>query len=579
MSERILHGVAAAAGVAIGLAFRYQPPNLTIPRRAARSPEEEWARFEMAHAHAREDLKAIMEKSPKQAGIFEAHLMMLDDPMLHDGVRQRVEAGETIEQALASVVEKLAGMLSVLEDQLFAVRSVDVRDIGQRVLRILLDVPQSSLDTLREPAIVVARDLSPSDIVRLDPLLTLGICTASGTPTSHTTIIARMMGVPAVVGLGVEPLEQIEPGAQLILNGDDGTLIASPQEATLHRYRAIQKRQRARLQVIQRKSQSGARTADGRRVEIGANVGGRESAQDAIRYGAGGVGLLRTEFLFLEEARPLSEEEQIHAYREIFEVLNGRPVIARTLDIRGDKSLPYMDVHTERNHLLELRATRSYLSALDLCRIQLRALLQAAVGHNVHIMYPMINGLDELHQANSMLDTVRDELRAEGVPYAEDIPVGTMVETPAAAMTADILAGACDFLSIGTNDLIQYALAVDRTDARIPAQYESLHPAVIRLIKHTIDAAHDQGKWVGMCGELAGMQKAIPILLGLGLDEFSMAPPAIPQAKWLISQITVEEARKIAKAVLDLSSTAEIEWFMQDTLAQYTADRDESTSK
>lgn len=576
MSERILRGIAAAEGIAIGPAFRYAPPVLTPPQRPAGRPEEEMARFEAACQQARNEigeLKALIEGrvGAESAAIFDAHMAMLDDPMLYDAVSMRVQSGQPVEAAVAAATEELAAMLSGMESELFAARAADVQDVGRRILRILLGVPDTSLDALRQPAIVVAYDLTPSDTARLNPELTLGFCTAVGGLTSHTAILARTLGLPAVVGLGQAALDEIRDGETLVLDGAEGRVVVKPSSATVRRYREQRKAQQERLMAIRAGAQHEAHTADGRRVEVAANIGDLQSAREAVEMGAEGVGLLRTEFLYLENNRPPDEEFQVETYRAIFEALGGRPVIVRTLDIGGDKPPPYLRFDAELNPFLGWRAIRICLDDLSLFKTQLRAILRAAVGHRALIMYPMISALEELERANEILAEVRAELEREGLPYTPDVPVGIMVETPAAAMLADVLATRCDFFSLGTNDLTQYTLAVDRTNERVAHLFQPLHPAVLRLIRQTIEAAHAHGKWVGMCGELAGMKKAIPILLGLGLDEFSMVPRAIPEAKWLIGQLTDAQAMRIAEEALGYGTAAEIEALMSRVLAELGA--------
>jgi phosphotransferase system enzyme I (PtsI) len=376
-----------------------------------------------------------------------------------------------------------------------------------------------------------------------------------------------MLGIPAIVGLGESLLEAVEPQQMVALDGNAGTLVISPNSDTVRLYNQRMAKAESRLQVRKAAAENDARTANGRRVDVAANVGETASARDAIENGAEGIGLLRTEFLYLEDERPPSEEKQYSIYREIFEVMAGRPVIVRTLDIGGDKPPSYFSIPGEMNPFLGWRGVRISLEEQELFKTQIRAILRAALGHNARIMLPMVSDLEQITRTREIIESVELDLKRDSVEYAEAVPLGIMVETPAAAVLVDVLAEASDFLSIGTNDLTQYTLAVDRGNAKVANLFQPLHPSVLRLIKETIHEAHARGKWVGMCGELAGMQKAIPILLGFGLDEFSMSPRAIPEAKYLIGQLTDEQAREIASQATALRTALEIEDHMSHVLA------------
>lgn len=573
MEEIRLRGIAASDGIAIGPAFCYTPPDLTLPARSPGAADDEWARFEAARDSARAELAALRRRvaeraRDEEAAIFDAHRMMLDDPALARKVRQAVEGGQTVERAVAAATAELAELLAGMPDELFAARALDVQDVGRRILRILLELPEAALGNLDRPSIVVAQDLTPSDTASLDPALCLGICTAHGGATSHSAILARTLGIPAIAGLGEPLMQTVSTGAELILDGSEGLLVVAPGADTRDGYRALRAQQAARFLEMKAGVDREARTADGRRVEVAANVGDLESARDAAAHGAEGVGLLRTEFLYLGDVRPPTEEKQVAAYRGILEAMAGRPVIVRTLDIGGDKPPSYLPFPEEMNPFLGWRAIRVCLEETDLFKTQIRAILRAAAGHAVRIMFPMIGDLDEVRRAREIVARAGAELASEGLPHADGVPVGIMVETPAAALMVDVLSVAADFFSLGTNDLTQYTLAVDRGNPKVAGLFQPLHPAVLRLIRQTIDAAHANGKWVGMCGELAGMPRAIPILLGLGLDEFSMAPRAIPAAKHLIGRLGDDRARRIAEEALSLKTAAEVESYMRDVLSE-----------
>ncbi len=572
MAETRLQGIAASNGIAAGPAYCYSQPDLKIPDRPFTSVEQELQRFAAAVQQADRELQTLYETMKGRAGeqeaaIFDAHHMMLHDPTLAKKIRKSVEGGQIVERALMLAVDEFAAVLTGMKDELFAARAADVRDIGRRLLRILLGAPDTTLSNITQPAIVIADDLTPSDTASLDPAMTLGFCTARGGLTAHSAILARTLGIPAIVALGDELLHSVTTGTRLILDGKDGRLVISPDEATVQQYERTRQQHELHMVQVKAHAMEPTQTANGRRVEVAANIGDAGSARDAVANGAEGVGLLRTEFLYLDDVQPPSEEKQVGVYRGIFEVMGQRPVIVRTLDIGGDKPPSYLPFPQEMNPFLGWRAIRISLDRPELFKTQLRAILRAAAGYQVRIMFPMVSDLEELRAGRGMVEEVKAELEAAKIVFAEDVPVGIMVETPAAAMLVDVLSEAADFFSLGTNDLTQYTLAVDRGNATVAKLFQPLHPSVLRLIQRTIELAHARGKWVGMCGELAGMQKAIPILLGLGLDEFSMNPRAIPDAKHLIRQLSDERACQIAEQAMRLGTAAEIEAYLEKELA------------
>jgi phosphotransferase system enzyme I (PtsI) len=571
MPEKTFKGIPASDGIAIGPTFCYIPAELTIPVCAAGTVDEEMARFDMARERARIELQGLFDAIEKRAGkeqaaIFEAHQEMLFDPALEGKVRAEVELGQTVEQALVAAIDELASLLAGMGEELFAARAQDVKDVGCRILRILLGLPDTALSAVTRPSIIIAEDLTPSDTASLDPKLTLGFITAQGGLTSHSAILARTLGLPAIVGMGNGLLEKVSNGTFIVMDGRTGEMIIEPDQEIIVKYEQAKVQRESHLLILKAAAEKDARTANGRRVEVAANVGEVASTRDAMEHGAEGIGLLRTEFLYLEDAQPPSEEKQYRIYREIFEVVSDRPVIVRTLDIGGDKPPSYLPFPDEMNPFLGWRAIRISLDEPLLFKTQLRAILRAAVGHHVRIMFPMVSDLDELRRAREIVEAVKRDLELASVEFAADVPVGIMVETPAAAILVDVLAEASDFFSLGTNDLTQYTMAVDRGNARVSGLYQPLHPSVLRLIRQTIEAGHAKGKWVGMCGELAGMTKAIPILLGLGLDEFSMNPRAIPEAKHLIGKLTDEKAGMIAGQAMSFGTAVEIENYMKSIL-------------
>jgi phosphotransferase system enzyme I (PtsI) len=466
-------------------------------------------------------------------------------------------------------VSELGDVFRATGDEVLVQRATDLQDVGQRVIRLLAGRAEGSLARLARPCIVLAHELTPSDTATLGKSQVLGLCTAIGGATSHTAILARALGLPAVVGLGTALLAVAE-GTTVIVDGTAGQLRLAPDEPTVAAYRASQAAAAEEKAAAQTAAALPAVTRDGRRVEVAANVGDAEGARQALAQGAEGVGLLRTEFLYLDRATAPGEDEQVAAYTAVAEALQGLPVIVRTLDIGGDKPAPYLDLGQELNPFLGWRAIRYCLDQPEFFKVQLRAVLRAAADHNLKLMFPMIATLEEVQRALSLLDEARAELEAAGRPHAARIETGIMVEVPAAALMADRLAREVDFFSIGTNDLAQYTLAADRTNARVASLADPLHPAVLRLVKQVIDAGHSAGRWVGMCGEMAGQPEAIPILLGLGLDEFSMSPAAIPRAKQILRGLSRHDAQVIAGRALDLDSAGAVRDAMREVLAGLT---------
>ena len=566
---RVLQGLAASPGIAIGPAFRLERAPVRYQRTAAADRERELLRFQQAVEVAARQLeevhaRAAAESGASQAAIFEAQALMLQDPELLQKVRAAVEEeGIGAEAAVSDVAEEYIGILEALDDDYLRARSRDVRDVADRLLRALLGVSDSASAGLQTPSIIVARDLTPSDTVALDKSLVLGFCTAEGGTTSHTAILARALALPAVVGLGPGILE-IEDGTPLALDAGAGTVWVEPDAGTVAHCRAQRAAVAAFMLQAQDRAMEPAVTRDGHRVEVMANVGDVEGAWAALLAGAEGIGLLRSEFLYLERPTMPGEEEQYQAYRRILEVLDGRPVTLRTLDVGGDKELHYIQMPPQMNPSLGLRGIRLCLARPDIFRPQLRAALRAGAGHSLRVMFPMVSTLGEVRAAREMLESCRNELLAEGHPVADQMEVGVMVEVPAAALMADRLAAEVDFFSIGTNDLSQYVMAADRTSAEVAHLADAFHPAVLRLVRDVIAAAHTRGRRVGLCGELAGEPLAIPVLLGLGLDELSISPPRVPLAKQVIRALTIAEARDIAAQALALDSPEEIQAWVRE---------------
>ncbi|MBM4457845.1 MAG: phosphoenolpyruvate--protein phosphotransferase [Chloroflexi bacterium] len=555
---KTLRGVPASAGVAIGPAFPFRRLTPRFERQRCADPAVEWARGEAALATAAARLTALAIRArdqglAQQAAVLQAQALMLDDPELLDAVRTAIEEHALCaEAALSDAAERYAELLEALDDQYLAARAADVRDVARRVLHVLLGLTDAPGANLTQPAIILADDLASSDIAWLDPAFMLGFCTAGGSAASHTAILARELGLPAVAGAGAEIL-RIPADTPLILDGGEGLLLLDPTPATFAAYEAAGLAAQSRSAEAQAHAHEPAVTRDGWRAAVLANLSSVAGLQAALAAGAEGIGLLRTEFLYFERATAPTEDEQYLAYRAIFDAFGDRSVVLRTLDAGGDKTLPYLRLPPEPNPFLGLRGLRLCLRRPELFRPQLRAALRAGAGRRLKIMFPMVTAVAEVRAARAELENCRRALVAEGLPAAERLEVGIMVEAPAAALIADHLAAEVDFFSIGTNDLTQYTLAADRTNAEVADLASAYHPAVLRLVQGVIVAAHRQGKLVAMCGELAGDPTALPLLLGLGVDELSMAPAVIPLAKQVIRTLDRSALRSLAQGALALS--------------------------
>lgn len=566
-----LQGIPASEGFIVAPAFIYRPTQLDVQEEKVTDVRGEITRLHDALEQARDQLvelqRVIAEDDQEVAEIFEFQRMMLEDPTLVEAIEEKIRATTiNAEAALKSVMDDWVRRFETGGDTLMRLRAPDVRDAGNRVLRSLLGVAQEQpLSAIREPAIVVAEDLTPSDTAEMDRTKVRGLCTAGGGATSHVAILARMWNLPAVVGLG-DAVLRVPEGTPLAVNGETGVVEIDPSPDVIREYERQREEHAARIERAMTSRDAAATTKDGHRVEVVANIGDITSAEQAIELGAEGVGLLRTEFLYLERSTPPSEEEQYDAYKAIADVMKQRPLIIRTLDVGGDKPLPYVDLEPEMNPFLGVRAIRLSLRRPELFQPQLRAILRAAEGHDVKIMFPLIATYDEVTRAKEALNKAREDLAEEGIAHAEGIDVGIMVETPAAALEVDNIARLVDFFSIGSNDLTQYTLACDRGNEQLGDLFQALDPAVLRSIRHVIDAAHAAGKWVGVCGELAGQRLAIPVLLGLGLDEFSMTPRAIPEAKQVIRSMTLTRAQEIADHALSLPTVAEVKAYLESML-------------
>lgn len=564
--EKMLRGIPVSQGVSRSRVvvldrMRIDPAKWGILESDLAGEED---RLQTSLVETRRQILAVQERlreamGVKEAQIFDAHLLVLEDPMLiEEATRFIREDLVTAEFAFHEASEKYAEALSKVDDAYLSERAADIRDVAQRVLADLMgQAPCTGLTDLTEPCVVVAHDLTPSDTAMMDPAMVLGFVTEVGSRTSHTAILARSLRIPAVLGLD-KAISELHTGESVLLDGFNGFVVIDPSEQTLFEYGQLVDRQTSIEESLEVIHDDAAETRDGHRIILSANIERAADVEGVLQCGATGVGLFRTEFLFINRSDLPGEEEQFAAYCKVTESLAPDPVIIRTLDLGGDKLLSHVNVAAEMNPFLGWRAIRLCLQEKDLFRTQLRAILRASVFGNLKIMYPMISGVEELEAANVLLDECREQLRDEGVAFAEDVEIGIMIETPSAAMIADSLAKRVKFFSIGSNDLIQYALAVDRLNEKIAHLYEPTHPGILRLIKATVDAGQAHGIWTGICGEMAGDLAAVPLLLGLGVSELSVTPSMVPRVKMLIRSIEMSEARKLAEFALNSDSPKEI---------------------
>ncbi len=565
-----MQGIPGSPGIAIGkaLILKKEKNDVKIETISQDKIDNEIDKLHNALEKAKKQLKAIRENIEKEVGdekarIFDAQIMMIDDPELISALESKIkEERFSAPAAVKQVIERFAGMFDAMEDEYFKMRGTDIRDIGKRVINILLD-NNEIFGELDKEVIIVAEDLTPSAIAQLDTKKVLAFVTKDGSRTSHTSIIARSMGIPAVVGSGEALLDKVEDNSLLIVDGNSGEVYLDPDNNTLEIYEQKIIEYKTELERLAVYSNKKAKTKDGLAIEVAGNIGNIDDLETVLAKGGEAIGLFRTEFLYINRSKIPTEEEQFEVYKKVAERMGKNRVVIRTLDIGADKDVPYLGLPKEMNPFLGYRGIRLCLDKTDIFKPQIRAILRATKYGNLSIMFPMISSLEEVKQAKGIFNEVKMELDNENLEYNENIEIGIMVETPAAVMIADILAEEVDFFSIGTNDLIQYTLAVDRTNEKIADLYSSYHPAILRLIKKTIDEGHKAGIWVGMCGETAGDEFLLPFLLGAGLDEFSMSAISIPKIKESLEKWTREDAEKEMKNILKLKTIEEVKNYLQ----------------
>ncbi|NWQ41383.1 phosphoenolpyruvate--protein phosphotransferase [Bacillus sp. EB106-08-02-XG196] len=558
-----LQGIAASNGIAIAKAYRLVEPNLSFEKQTIEDADSEVSRFKEAIEKSKAELEAIRDRAQVELGadkaaIFEAHLLVLTDPELNGPIEDKIKSEKVnAEAALKDTADMFVMMFEQMDNEYMKERAADIRDVTKRVLSHLLGVQLVNPSMIAEEVIIVAEDLTPSDTAQLNRQYVLGFTTDIGGRTSHSAIMARSMEIPAVVGTK-SATEDINNGDLVIVDGLKGEVHINPTPELVEEYRNIHQQYEAQKTEWAKLVNEKTVSADDHHVELAANIGTPNDLKGVIENGGEGVGLYRTEFLYMGRDQLPTEEEQFEAYKAVLEGMNGKPVVVRTLDIGGDKELPYLQLPKELNPFLGFRAIRLCLEEQDIFRTQLRALLRASSYGNLKVMFPMIATLDEFREAKAILEEEKQKLISAGQKVSEDIELGIMVEIPSTAVLADQFAKEVDFFSIGTNDLIQYTMAADRMNQRVSYLYQPYSPSILRLVKMVIDAAHAEGKWAGMCGEMAGDETAIPLLLGLGLDEFSMSATSILKARSQIKKLSKAEMEKLATQVLNMQTTSQV---------------------
>lgn len=562
MSDSV-KGIAASNGIAIARAFVLENPELRVETKSCDDPKKELNRLETALEKASAELEEIRNHAEKEIGaeqaeIFSAHLLVLKDPEFIGAVKEKIQQEKlSAESALRDVTDTFIQLFENMENEYMKERATDIRDVSKRVLAHLLGVVFTTPAAISEESIIIASDLTPSDTAQFNRKFVKGFTTDIGGRTSHSAIMARSLEIPAVVGTK-SITKAVKPGVTVIVDGIEGVVIVDPSDEQIAEYEQKRAEFAEKKERLRRLVNEVSRTRDGEIVELAANIGSPEDLDAALENGAEAIGLYRTEFLYMGRQDLPDEEEQYNAYREVVEKMAGKPVVIRTLDIGGDKELPYLDLPEELNPFLGFRAIRLCLERDELFRTQIRALLRASAHGNVKVMFPMVATLEEFRTAKKILQEEYNRLAQAATPLAEKIEVGMMVEVPSAAVMARQFAREVDFFSIGTNDLIQYTMAADRMNERVSYLYQPYIPAVLQLIYHVIKAAHEEGKWVGMCGEMAGDPLAIPLLLGFGLDEFSMSATSILPAREQLLSLSKEEAKTFAESVLHMDSAEQV---------------------
>ena len=566
-----MRGIGTSPGIALGKVFVYKEPEINVVKENIENIEKEINRLDLAIEEGTKQVDKLYEKTlhnvgKEEAEIFNAHKMILKDPEFIGSIKEKVKSEKVnVEWAIKTISDEYIQIFENMEDEYLKERALDLKDISTRLLRILLGIEATDLGSIEEESIILAYDLTPSDTAQIDKKLVLGFVTEIGGPTSHSAIMARTMEIPSVSGIK-NVINIAKNGDFIIIDGKSGEILLNPSKEEIKYYSNKQKKYEEFKFQLKEMIGKESISKDGVKVEIAANIGTPKDMDKVLENDGEGVGLFRTEFLYMDRDTEPTEEEQFIAYKTVAEKLGEKPLVIRTLDIGGDKFLPYLDLPKEMNPFLGYRAIRLCLDRTEIFRTQLRAILRASHFGNIKIMFPMVSSIQEVRDAKKIIEEIKEELRSENIPFNEEIEIGIMVEIPAVAVHSDIFAKEVDFFSIGTNDLIQYTLAVARGHQDIVHLYNQYHPAVLKLIKMTIENGHKEGIWVGMCGEAAGDEKLIPILLAMGLDEFSMSSSSILKARWIINNTSKSEVESMLDTILSLPTAEDVEKFIDENI-------------
>ena len=564
-----MQGIGTSPGISMGKVFLYVEPEIKVKKKQIQAIEEEIQCLNEALEIAKQEIDKLYRITmdtigEEEAEIFSAHKMMLEDPEFISGIKEKISTEKiNVEWAVKETANMFISLFENIEDEYLRARAADLQDVSNRLLRVLLNIQSVDLASIDEDSIIVAEDLTPSDTAGMNKDRVVGFITELGGRTSHTSIIARTLEIPSIAGVK-DATKLVKHGDFMIIDGLTGEIFINPEEEIIKDYKNKLESQKEFKRELERLIGEKSTSKDGYTVELAGNIGTPADIDSVLENDGEGVGLFRTEFLYMDKDRLPTEEEQFNAYKEVAEKLGDRPLVIRTLDVGGDKEIPYLNLPKELNPFLGYRAIRLCLDRLDIFKTQLRAIYRASNYGNIKIMFPMISDIGELREAKAVAAEVREELRKENIPFNENVELGIMVEVPSVAIHSEAFAKEVDFFSLGTNDLIQYTVAVDRGNQTIAHLYNQYHPAVLRLIKMTIDNGHKAGIWVGMCGEVAGDEKLIPVLLGMGLDEFSMSASSILKARYLIKNTSKKEVETMLEDILNLPTAEDVEVFIDN---------------